>query len=439
MSLVLWLTASLAAAETPLSLDQTVAMALERNPNIRSAELTETIARIARTRAELDRVTAQLAVSSGATAGVTKPWDAPAVTATDATWEARATAVAPLYTGGRIGATIDQAAIDADVAAIDTTLTRRDVVRAAYTAYWTLKGFELQIAAAEEGLAASQEALDIIRSKADSGLAAGIDVNRSTVDLYSQQDSLINTRAAMDQAEQDLLRLLHLGDEDLVLTSDPPAQSADAIVVPELPSVARPELARQRLTEARAAADVRIARSAALPTVSVTATTGIGADAAGAGVDGIGTVAVEEGDIGDLGRPTLDAVIGIELAWNPFDLLRTHDAIRSAKLARDRTVAADEAERDRLDAEIRSAAIRVAALRERYPLMGQQRELARDNQTIVQDLYAQGSATILDLFNAQSAFRAAAIQEAGLAVDLATAELDLAWLLGEDVTTGARQ
>ena len=44
------------------------------------------------------------------------------------------------------------------------------------------------------------------------------------------------------------------------------------------------------------------------------------------------------------------------------------------------------------------------------------------------------SDTILDLFNAQSAFRAAALQEAALAVDLATAELDLRWLLGEDVS-----
>ena len=44
---------------------------------------------------------------------------------------------------------------------------------------------------------------------------------------------------------------------------------------------------------------------------------------------------------------------------------------------------------------------------------------------------------ILDLFNAQSSFRQALVLQAGLAVDLSTSELDLRWLLGEDLGPGA--
>jgi outer membrane protein TolC len=49
----------------------------------------------------------------------------------------------------------------------------------------------------------------------------------------------------------------------------------------------------------------------------------------------------------------------------------------------------------------------------------------------VSELSAQGSASILDLFNAQSSFRQARIGTAALSVQLATAEADLQWLLGD--------
>ena len=73
-------------------------------------------------------------------------------------------------------------------------------------------------------------------------------------------------------------------------------------------------------------------------------------------------------------------------------------------------------------------------LRDRAPLVDARVALARDNLQIVQDLYGQGSATILDLFNAQASFREARTQGATLRVDLAIAACDLQWLLGEDPT-----
>ena len=80
---------------------------------------------------------------------------------------------------------------------------------------------------------------------------------------------------------------------------------------------------------------------------------------------------------------------------------------------------------------------RSEALRAKVPLVDAQVGLARDNLQIVQGLYGQGSASILDLFDAQSAFRSARTQGATLRVDLATAEYDLRWLLGEDLASGA--
>ncbi|MEQ1570435.1 MAG: TolC family protein, partial [Myxococcota bacterium] len=204
---------------------------------------------------------------------------------------------------------------------------------------------------------------------------------------------------------------------------------------------ARPELDRQERSVDRARAGVAIARSGALPTVSVQGSAQVGAAASGGGpstelptFDLV--VPAPTFESADLGRPVPSATVGLVLTWNPFDLLRTRQLVRQAELELERTEAANASERNRLLAEIRSAQAEVEALRARFPLVHQQLQLARDNQGIVQDLYAQGSASILDLFNAQAAFRASAIQEAALAVALATAELDLRWLLGDDLLSG---
>jgi outer membrane protein TolC len=306
-------------------------------------------------------------------------------------------------------------------------------VRAAYTAYWTIKGYELQIAATEEGLALTRQSLDIIQAKADAGLAAGIDVNRSKVDLYSQEDTLVSQRASRYQAAQELLRLLHLDTDEVTLSDEAPAPTAGPVSLPTEPGGDRPELRRKVEEAAQAEAAVRAARAGTLPSVALYGTAGVGGSSVGpTDPDSFGAFD------SDTLRPALDASAGLQLSWNPFDLFQTRDAVAEAKLAAQQVDAATESERAGIRAEIRGAASTVAELRERVPLSDSQVALARDNLQIVQGLYAQGSATILDLFDAQSAFRSARTQGATLRVQLATAEYDLRWLTGEDLLGATR-
>jgi outer membrane protein len=136
---------------------------------------------------------------------------------------------------------------------------------------------------------------------------------------------------------------------------------------------------------------------------------------------------------GDDLRPAIDGSVGLTVSWDVFDLFRVRDSVEQARLATEQVKAGTESERDQIAADLRQAVSRVEQLRQRVPLADAQTSLARDNLQIVQDLYAQGSATILDLFNAQSSFRQARTQGASIRVDLATAECDLRWLLGEDL------
>lgn len=415
---------SAAGAPASLSLADTLRLVLERNPDRTSAELAEAVAAIDARRARLDRFTAQVTVDAGGTLGTYKPWDQPAVDASGANWGARATASVPLYAGGAVDASIAYADAGASIARVDRELTDRALQRAAFAAYWNIKGYEEQIAAAREGLALTEESLAIIMAKADAGLAAGIDVNRARVDLYSQQESLLVQQNAVYQADQELLRLLHLPGDDVVLTDEPPTPTTAAVVLPANAGASRPELARKGYEADQAEAGVRAARSGALPTLALSGTLGAGRTSTGVLADG---ATLELG-------PDLDASVGLTLAWNPFDLFRVRDAVAQARLNAQRVEAGTVAQRDSIAAEIRTAAARVDQLRQRVPLSDAQVALARDNLQIVQDLYSQGSAAILDLFNAQTSFRQARTQGAGLRVDLATAEYDLRWLLGEDLT-----
>ncbi len=423
--MILFLILHAHAGEThSLTLEETLTLVVERNPDLYSATLAENIAAIQARRARLDRFTATVIATGGGDAGVAKPWQADGYAATDASWDAHANVGVPLYAGGSVRAAIDSADAGAQIATLDKALTERELQRAAYTAYWNIKGYELQIEAAQEGLDLTQQALDIIVAKANAGLAAGIDVNRSKVDLYAQQETLVEEKAALYDADQELLRLLHYGDDTLVLTDLPPAPSDTPVTIGEaLPD--RPELARKE-QEARQADDaIRSARAAGLPTVSITATAGGSGSASGIS----GTTKFDPTGLG----PSLDAGVGLALSWNVFDLFRVRDSVAQARLAADQIAASTESEKDSIAAALRQAASRVQQLRDRAPLVDAQVALARDNLQIVQGLYGQGSATLLDLFNAQSSFRQARTQGATLRVQLATAEDDLRWLLGEDL------
>jgi outer membrane protein TolC len=409
-----------------LGFQETLTLVLERNPDRTSARLAEEIAAIGARRARLDRFTATVSATAGADAGFVKPWGEAPQGASDATWDTRARLGVPLYAGGSIQASVDAADASAGIARVDREITERALQRAAYTAYWNIKGYELQIAAAQEGLTLTQQALDIIVAKANAGLAAGIDVNRSKVDLYAQQESLLEQQAALYQADQELLRLLHLPGDRVVLTDDPPAsptETAAPITLAPDAGAGRPELARTGLEAAQARAGVRTARSGVLPTVALSATAGAGATAGG-------TAAFDAADL----RPAVDASVGVQLTWNPFDLLQTRDRVAQANLAAQQVDASTEAEKASIATELRQAASTLGELQQRAPLVDAQVALARDNLQIVQDLYAQGSATILELFDAQASFRAARTQGATLRVDLVIAAYELRWLSGEDVT-----
>lgn len=442
-----------------LSLADAMRMAVAQNPDIRTAELNQILARILEERARLNRFTATFGVASGYEVGFVKVPGEDAYGTAELSYSAGLTGGIPLYTGGRIAAQIRQAEVDAELADVDRVTAERTLERAVYLQYWTIKSFEAQLVASREALDITRESLAVIRARAEAGLAAPIDVNRSEVNVLDQENSILTLEGQMFAAHQELMRLLNVGGVTLVLTDGPTLSPRtwphDSAALTETAHASRPELVRTSWELERAEAGITLAKSAALPTVTLGAT--LGAAAAGAAGPEIAytvtdpstgepltdpstgeavTIVQDDGELhGDELKPALGGTLGLNLSWTPFNLLQTRDAVRVARVSQEAVTARQESLRIGIDQEVRSAHNAYEVLVARTPIIDKRLELSRDNLQIIQALYAQGSATILDLFSAQSAYQQATVQRASQEVNLVVAEYELRWALGERFTT----
>lgn len=422
------------APEAGLSLEATLKLVLERNPNLTRARLETLTNRIDAARARLDRFTARVDASLGDTASVGYQLGGAEGTNTDPFANALdygigATASIPLFTGGANQATI--ALSDAVVrgSEVETALLARDLVRATYQAYASIQSYELRLAAARESLQKSAEALTIIQAKASAGLSAPIEVNRSQVTVVSQEQSLIELENNAYAARQDLLQLLQLDGQEVKLAEDLTARPR--LKVPEQPDTLiekaytqRLELTTLSISQEQLELQRQVAKADYLPRVTAEFSA-----QAGGQPSWINATTFENANL----APGLLLSSGLSVQWNLFNLGKTRDAVRTLELNLQQVEAQVQLQRSELAQAVKKAHQQVLSLQRREAGVNRQLELSRDNLEIIQTLYGRGSATLLDLFEAQDSYRSALNQAATFRVQLALAELELRWQLGDDL------
>ncbi len=429
----LLIAAQAGAQDVQIGLREACDRAIAAHPDATVADLDVALARIAARRARLDRF--QLSVDL--TAGVGADWRDPPDVGPTATHgvdhDLRATLAVPLFSGFANDAAIEAA--DARKAASEASrrATHLELCRAVTMSYWQISGIDLRLAAARESLDLTREAHGVIRGRADAGLAAPIDVNRSAVGLIGEETSLTTLEDERFGAVVDLARWLDEPATTMIVPTDPIPDDSTLPTASQLLERARssrPDLQAAKADVEAARAGERQATSAWWPHLTLDATAGTGASALG-GTSDVGLGPVDLGGItGDDLRPTHDAGIGLTLHANPFNLFKTADQVTSARLSTEQA----EARLQRLERTVEADLVAGAhSLRRRAAerdALGRELELARDNLAIVRELYALGSATILDLFDAQQSFRSANTRAAAASVDLALFAADLAFQAG---------
>jgi outer membrane protein TolC len=199
------------------------------------------------------------------------------------------------------------------------------------TTYWSLVENRAQLLVAEESLALANQLHDMNQVQVEVGTKAPLELVQSEAGIATRQEEIIRVRAAVDDAADELRRLLNLEDAALWAAAIVPttAPEIDRITIDLDEALVaalaeRPELAAQRLAVQALEVDERFFRNQKLPTVDVQVRygyNGIGGDVVLERDPTTGEpTAVNEGSIDDAAQQILDRdfkgwQVGVNVAY----------------------------------------------------------------------------------------------------------------------------
>lgn len=294
-----------------------------------------------------------------------------------------------LYAGGRNQAGRDAARANTDAAKQTSAAVRNalgfEVVRAFQT---VLKTREF-IRATEAAVHAFESHLDVARKRLAGGTLLKSDVLDVEVRLSQAREDLVRARNARALAERALRNLLGVEDEDFTSADNAPTVSA-----PDVSKVLlHPELAAAHDREKVAQANVRVARSGYLPSLS----------AFGALDRDYGWVTDGEGN---------SYTAGILLQWDLWDGFSTRAKSREAKANLEMAREQQRKLRLALDFETEQARLELKAANERLAVTEKSIELANESASLTRNRFEQGLALSTQLIDSETALVAARVRRA---------------------------
>ena len=287
-----------------------------------------------------------------------------------------------LWTFGRLGAAVDQAAAASAVARAQAELRAVEVaygVRQAYLNWAQAAGLEAQ---AKEQVRLAEVTLAEARARFQAGLTAQLDVTRAQAALAQAQATLAGARAATAQGRRSVSTAI--GQAELV--EGEPEFPAAALLAEhshsELGALAaeHPSLQAVGAQVAQAAAGRRVAAAGGNPDLSADASYGMRArDFAGA--------------------PNWQA--GLSLSW-PLYAPAVGRQTRAAEAQEAAQRANLEARRLEVSRDVDNAYLALAGAKERLPAASSALAAARANQAQAQGRYRAGVGSIIEVADAQS-------------------------------------
>lgn len=326
----------------------------------------------------------------------------------------------PLYTSGRIGHGIKLAAAQAEAARFRVDVTRNVLIFNIASTYYTALRLKDVISAQEAALASLQESLRVAELQRDVGRIAPLDMLRIVTRESEAEGELVGARTAYDQAIEILKELIAVPPEVFIdVTGELIQASVSAVPVESLRQRAlddRPDLIALR-HEVRARREaVRVTESRFRPTLDLKA-------------NYRGATGIDDGITRDDGAIFLRLRIplyegGVLRATRRQDLAKLRAAEFNLQDAERRALT--DIQRAVLD--LNAAGPRIEAARRAV-------QQAEEGLRIEREKFAQGRGTSNDLLLAEEALLRARTKLAAFLSDsqIALAELKLA--IGEDAVT----
>ncbi len=442
-----------AAAAEPvrLSLDDALALARQRNAQARQGAIDVELADIDVLRRKLAYFDLKLSLSGDAAYQYSSPLPStttsgaatstPCPSAAAACWQPvsagglHGSLNVPVWSGFTMEASLAAARLRKESAAAKRQSALRGLVLSVATAYWEVRRKELVMASRQSLARRFREFEQLTQQKVSSGLAPLVDYDRARAQTLEVELELTQTARELASARASLASLLQT-DAQLELTDDLPDDPPELPPVNEALRIAlaeRPELAGADAESRAAAQDLRAAKGAYWPQVSVVATADyVAGSQASSGTPGSGAATLSEyTTTPGTGSTTTTAYYGgVQVRWNVFDMLTTWNNVRQAGLTRDRVLTQQERTRYDVTLEVRNAHAQLQATLRARGTTRRLVELARTDAGLLWRAYSVGATKMIDVIGAQKELVQREAQLIDNAVDVVEADLGLQTAMG---------
>lgn len=181
----------------------------------------------------------------------------------------------PLYTGGKVESTIQQAKLGLDVADLSVTQSRQQVKLDATTGYFGVLQARNMVNVSQEAVSSMAEHVKNVEAQFNVGTVAKSDVLRSEVELANSQQTLIKAQNSLDLAVASLNNVIGLPLSTEIAVKDELKYDQYALSLEECIKAAlqnRPEAIQADKAVEVAKEGIKIAQSGNKPTVALSAT-----------------------------------------------------------------------------------------------------------------------------------------------------------------------
>jgi outer membrane protein len=374
-------TMSLAAA-AELSLDDSIALALQNNPSIKMAAADKDKADWGIKENEAGKLPSlSLANSDNRSSAA-----AAAAGSTNDSFNTSLRLSVPLYTGGRAEGLIDQAKSNASIATIGVTKAKEQVKLDTTTAYFSVLQNSKLVEVNQQTVDNLTEHLKNVQAQFDVGTIAKSDVLRSEVELANAQQNLTKAQNAYDVSVATFNNIIGMPLDSQNTMKDDLAYVKYDMSLEDSIKMAdekRPEILQSQESINAAQSGIKIADSGKLPTVTASGSQGW-------------TGSNFPGDNSNWS-------VGVSANWDIFDAGVTNAKIKQAKANMDKVNENDQQIRTGVELEVRQAYLSMKEAEARIETSKVAVDKANEDLKASQAKYYAGVGTNLDVIDAQVA------------------------------------
>lgn len=368
------------AAAAELSLDDSIALALQNNPSIKMAIADKDKAAWGIKESEAGKLpNLSLSNSNNRASGVggASPSDS---------FNTSLRVSVPLYTGGRTEGLIDQAKYNANIATAGVDKVKEQVKLDTTTAYFSVLQNSKLVKVNQQTVDNLSEHLKNVEAQYQVGTIAKSDVLRSEVELANAQQNLTKVQNAYDVSIASFNNIIGMPLDSQNTMKDDLAYAQYDMSLEDSIQMAkekRPEILQSQDTINAAKAGIKVADSGNLPTVTASGTQGW----SGSKFPGDNS----------------NWTVGVSASWNIFDAGVTNAKVKEAHANMDKVSQSDQQTRTAIELEVRQAYSSMKEAEARIETSKVAVGKATEDLKASQAKYYAGVGTNLDVIDAQVA------------------------------------